>query len=75
VRVLGERGCQVEVIFLDPVRADGSGRRRMADTCRAQIIAALGQVDTPRRGARGEAAVDDADPLADDEIERDEGDR
>jgi 1-acyl-sn-glycerol-3-phosphate acyltransferase len=75
LRVLGERATQVEVIFLDPVRADGSGRRRMADTCRGQIIAALGQVDTPRRGGRGEAAVDDADPLTDDEIERDEGDR
>lgn len=64
LRVLGERRTQVEVIFLDPVRADGSGRRRMADSCRGQIAAALGQVDTPRRGARAEEAVDDGDPLA-----------
>lgn len=65
LRVLGERRTEVEVIFLDPVRADGSGRRRMADACRGQIVAALGQLDEPRRGGRGEDAVDDADPLSD----------
>jgi 1-acyl-sn-glycerol-3-phosphate acyltransferase len=65
LRVLGERRTDVEVIFLDPVRADGSGRRRMADACRGQILAALGQLDEPRRGTRGEDAVDDADPLSD----------
>lgn len=65
LRVLGEAPTDVEVIFLEPVHADGSGRRRMADACRGAIMAALGQADEPRRGPRGEAAVDDADPLAD----------
>jgi 1-acyl-sn-glycerol-3-phosphate acyltransferase len=73
LRVLGERGTQVEVMFLDPVRADGSGRRRMADTCRGQIMAALGEVQMPRRGTRNEAAVDDGDPLAADEHAPDQG--
>jgi 1-acyl-sn-glycerol-3-phosphate acyltransferase len=66
LRVLGEPRTDVEVIFLDPVLADGSGRRRMADACRGRILAALGQVDEPRRGARAEAPVDDADPLSED---------
>jgi 1-acyl-sn-glycerol-3-phosphate acyltransferase len=74
LRVLGERRTDVEVIFLDPVRADGSGRRRMADACRGQILAALGQVDEPRRGGRGESPVDDADPLADETAAADAAD-
>jgi 1-acyl-sn-glycerol-3-phosphate acyltransferase len=71
LRVLGEPATTVEVIFLDPVHADGSGRRRMADSCRGQIVAALGQVEERRRTRGGpvdlEAPVDDADPLADDD--------
>ncbi len=74
LRVLGEPATDVEVIFLDPVAADGSGRRRMADACRGQILAALGQVDEPRRGVRAEAAVDDADPLADETAAADAAD-
>ncbi|MCE3001143.1 MAG: 1-acyl-sn-glycerol-3-phosphate acyltransferase [Xanthomonadaceae bacterium] len=74
LRVLGEPRTDVEVLFLEPVHDDGSGRRRMADACRAQILAALGQVDVPRRGARGEAAVDDADPLADETAAADAAD-
>jgi 1-acyl-sn-glycerol-3-phosphate acyltransferase len=74
LRVLGERRTDVEVIFLDPVRADGSGRRRMADACRGQILAALGQVDEPRRGGRGESPVDDADPLSDETAAADAAD-
>jgi 1-acyl-sn-glycerol-3-phosphate acyltransferase len=74
LRVLGEPATDVEVIFLDPVAADGSGRRRMADACRGRILAALGQVDEPRRGARAEAPVDDADPLADETAAADAAD-
>lgn len=68
LRLLGDPPTTVEVIFLTPVLADGSGRRRMADSCRGQIVAALGQIEQPRRGARSEVEVpvDDADPLADD---------
>lgn len=69
LRLLGDPPTLVEVIFLDPVLADGSGRRRMADACRGQIVAALGQIEPARRGARAdvEERVDDADPLAEDD--------
>jgi 1-acyl-sn-glycerol-3-phosphate acyltransferase len=62
VRVLGERGSVAEVSFLEPVRHDGSGRRRMAEACRARIAAALGQAE-PARGAM-EPSIDDLDPIA-----------
>lgn len=62
VRVLGERGSVAEIRFLEPVRHDGSGRRRMAEACRAQIAAALGQAE-PARGAM-EPPIDDLDPIA-----------
>jgi 1-acyl-sn-glycerol-3-phosphate acyltransferase len=64
VRVLGEPATETEVIFLDPVRPDGSGRRRLAETSRSRIMEALGQVDEPRRGGAAEPASDDLDPLA-----------
>ena len=41
-RVLGERRIVAEVHFLEPVTATEEGRRRMADTARARIAAALG---------------------------------
>ena len=41
VRLLGEPGRVAEVHFLEPVAASEDGRRRMADTCRARIIAAM----------------------------------
>src|SRR6185437_11220069 len=41
-RILGERRIDAEVHFLEPVTATEEGRRRMADTARARIAAALG---------------------------------
>ena len=41
VRLLGEPARVAEVHFLEPVAASEDGRRRMADTCRARIIAAM----------------------------------
>lgn len=62
VRVLGEPRSVAEISFLEPVRHDGGGRRRMAEACRAQIAAALGQAE-PARGAV-EPPTDDLDPIA-----------
>ncbi len=67
-RVLGEPSTTAEVMFLPPV-APAANRRRMAETARARIVAALGFVDAPR-GARAaaepEASTDDLDPIATD---------
>jgi 1-acyl-sn-glycerol-3-phosphate acyltransferase len=41
VRLLGEPGRVAEVHFLEPVAASEDGRRRMAETCRERIIAAM----------------------------------
>ncbi|MBS0432314.1 MAG: 1-acyl-sn-glycerol-3-phosphate acyltransferase [Proteobacteria bacterium] len=41
-RVLGERRIVAQVHFLQPVAITDDGRRRMADTARARIAAALG---------------------------------
>lgn len=41
VRLLGEPARPAEVHFLQPVAASEDGRRRMADTCRERIIAAM----------------------------------
>ena len=41
LRLLGEPGRVVEVHFLEPVAASEDGRRRMADTCRERIAAAM----------------------------------
>ena len=43
LRLLGEPARVTEVHFLEPVGASDDGRRRMADTCRERIIAAMGQ--------------------------------
>ncbi|HMB57349.1 MAG TPA: lysophospholipid acyltransferase family protein [Arenimonas sp.] len=40
-RLLGEPGRVAEVHFLEPVAASEDGRRRLADTCRERIIAAM----------------------------------
>jgi len=40
-RLLGEPARPVEVHFLEPAQADESGRRRLAETCRARIAAAM----------------------------------
>jgi 1-acyl-sn-glycerol-3-phosphate acyltransferase len=61
-RLLGEPRSVAEVSFLAPVRHDGSGRRRLAEACRAQIAAALGQVETTRGAV--EPPIDDLDPIA-----------
>jgi 1-acyl-sn-glycerol-3-phosphate acyltransferase len=42
VRLLGDRARPVEVHFLEPVAGGEDGRRRLADTCRARIAAAMG---------------------------------
>jgi 1-acyl-sn-glycerol-3-phosphate acyltransferase len=42
LRLLGEPPRVAEVHFLEPVTAGEDGRRRMADACRARIIAAMG---------------------------------
>ena len=41
LRLLGEPGRVAEVHFLEPVAAAEDGRRRMAQTCRERIIAAM----------------------------------
>ena len=41
VRLLGEPGRVAEVHFLEPVAASEDGRRRMAETCRERIVAAM----------------------------------
>lgn len=41
VRLLGEPGRVAEVHFLEPVAASEDGRRRMAETCRERIAAAM----------------------------------
>ncbi|KAA2284769.1 lysophospholipid acyltransferase family protein [Arenimonas fontis] len=41
LRLLGEPPRVAEVHFLEPVAASEDGRRRMADTCRARIVAAM----------------------------------
>ena len=43
VRLLGEPARVVEVHFLEPVAATEDGRRLMAETCRARIVAAMAQ--------------------------------
>jgi 1-acyl-sn-glycerol-3-phosphate acyltransferase len=41
LRLLGEPGRVAEVHFLEPVASSEDGRRRMAETCRERIIAAM----------------------------------
>ncbi len=41
LRLLGEPGRVAEVHFLEPVAAHEDGRRAMAETCRARIVAAM----------------------------------
>jgi len=41
LRLLGEPGRVAEVHFLEPVASSEDGRRRMAETCRQRIIAAM----------------------------------
>lgn len=44
LRLLGEPARVVEVVFLDPiVAADAGGRRRIAETARERIVAAMGE--------------------------------
>lgn len=43
LRLLGEPGCRVEVVFLEPILpGDAEGRRRLADTARSRIVDAMG---------------------------------
>ena len=42
LRLLGEPSRSVEVHFLEPLMASEDGRRRMAETCRERIVAAMG---------------------------------
>lgn len=42
LRLLGEPPRLAEVHFLEPVAASDEGRRRMAETCRERIVAAMG---------------------------------
>ena len=41
IRLLGEPSRVVEVHFLEPVAPSDDGRRRMAEACRARIVAAM----------------------------------
>lgn len=44
LRLLGEPGCEADVVFLEPILpGDAEGRRRLADTARARIVEAMGQ--------------------------------
>lgn len=41
LRLLGEPGREAEVHFLEPVLPSADGRRRLAESCREQIVAAM----------------------------------
>lgn len=60
LRVLGERATRVEIVFCAPVAVQGEGRRRIAETARARIVAALG---VPDRRRANEPLSDDLNPL------------
>lgn len=45
LRLLGEPGCEVQVHFLEPLQANGVGRRQIADAARSAIAHALGCAD------------------------------
>ncbi|HET7844185.1 MAG TPA: lysophospholipid acyltransferase family protein [Xanthomonadales bacterium] len=64
VRVLGEPATRAEVIFCEPVPTQGEGRRRIAETARSRIVAALG---VPDRRRANEPSTDELDPLAEEE--------
>ena len=64
LRVLGDPVTRVEVVFCEPVPTQGEGRRRIAETARARIVAALG---VPDRRRANEPQSDDLDPLAESE--------
>lgn len=64
LRVLGEPATTCEIMFLEPVHAGTDGRRRMAETARSRIVAALGVSDRRRPGEPVEAPTDELDPLA-----------
>jgi 1-acyl-sn-glycerol-3-phosphate acyltransferase len=69
LRLLGEPSTVAEVHFLEPVPLAAEGRRRMADTARARIMAALGFSD-PRRAGQTTETSDDLDPIATDDAAR-----
>ena len=62
LRLLGNRGCDAEVHFLEPIDPNPEGRRKMSELARRQIIAALA-FTTP--DAAGELASDELDALLD----------
>jgi lyso-ornithine lipid O-acyltransferase len=65
-RVLGGPSTRADVMFLEPLPVVSEGRKKLAETARASIIAALGFTDQRRpreAGGTGEA-TDDLDPLA-----------
>jgi 1-acyl-sn-glycerol-3-phosphate acyltransferase len=44
LRLLGEPGCNTEVVFLEPILpGDADGRRRLAETARTRIVEAMQQ--------------------------------
>jgi hypothetical protein len=65
--VLGGPATLAEVMFLEPIAPAQGERRRMAETARARIVAALGVPDRRRPADSAEPASDDLDPLASDE--------
>jgi 1-acyl-sn-glycerol-3-phosphate acyltransferase len=67
LRVLGGPPTVAEVFFLEPIAPAQGERRRMAETARARIVAALGVPDRRRAQDAAEPASDDLDPLAGDE--------
>ena len=69
LRVLGEPATTCEIMFLEPVHAGTDGRRRMAETARSRIVAALGVSDRRRPGAVAEPQTDDLDPIAEEDAE------
>lgn len=68
-RLLGEAPAVAEICFCDAVPPSADGRRRMAETARARIVAALG-LGERGRDAPGEAPADDLDPLANGDARR-----
>jgi 1-acyl-sn-glycerol-3-phosphate acyltransferase len=60
VRVLGEPVTRAEVVFCEPVSTHAEGRRRIAETARARIVAALG---VPDRRRANEPLTDELDPM------------
>jgi len=59
LRVLGGPGMDAEVHFCTPIPVTADGRRRLAESARGAICAALGLPEANERNSAAAAAADD----------------